>query len=684
MTPPPPQLLPVVRPRPKVVILAGPHKAGSTSLQSCMVRWTSNDDDVAGTPKKKAAAAPAAASSFHLDGWAWPLLSHKQYHRSGLKRRRPSKTYAGLMAALNPNDAKVDSLLKDRGVPVDRKVTLQAYRSIMADAWFGHQQQQSESSSNNGNNGKGMNLVFGSEEFDQLVSVASASDTDGDGDAGGAADGTNTANSTPSRSTSTSTSTSSYRSRRMMDGILSILPWMALPNVTTAAGERSSIRPPVQWDDLEVVVVHRAPRVEHLISIWKEMGLRNQSLREFLLADGVGGVGGVGSGGNGDGNSTTANANATTTTTTIASMVVRDNHGHPSQPFAAVAYWADSIGLALLFLERGVRTTVVDMGGLAAAMGESGGGDNGSSNNHHLCRAVACDVMHAEGCDRAMLTANGAISPHQQQQQQQQQAAEWIWASWLSLSSWLSPWAAQPRRRRLSQVDGSMGPETGGDGSNAVVGSSSTAKYTKASSLDAATYASLRAKLEERRRQRREQQQQQAQQADPPQKKAKKNKKQQPPKDFQAKQPGAKQKAKQKAKPQRTARGSGPREGQSSNAKDEPGPRNLSLDQLERIDGVMNEYDCSRKERLLRYLQPPVLRGKLSGSKPSAQGGAAASAPLLRLLYPDHLLLEGCAAWVHEGDNNHDAGTGTDKTTVKSLSWMVGMIQEIAKEGREG
>ena len=69
-------------PLPKVVILPGPHKTGSSSVQGCMASWT-------WTELSRTEQLPVV-----LSNWSWAVPTHENMVRAGLADPSPSKGFA--------------------------------------------------------------------------------------------------------------------------------------------------------------------------------------------------------------------------------------------------------------------------------------------------------------------------------------------------------------------------------------------------------------------------------------------------------------------------------------------------------------------------------------------------------------------------------------------------------------
>lgn len=258
---------------PSVVILAGPHKTGTTSTQVCMVDWTTPDA--------------------YMPQWSWPVPSDEEMNAINLRGLGAIKNFASFFGVLSKQtyfildgDSNVDALEE-----FDRSKMVDLYRTHMLDAW---------------NDGK--NIVFGSEQMDWIVS-----------------------NTLPPSVT-----------EDVRNGALEILPWKSQHRL-------------LKRENIEAVINYRSPRVEHFLSIWKE----EVASEAFLMA-----------------------SNDTSPQMREKHMVAsqRTFREFLSQPNANY-FMVNSLSMALRLLDVGIRTTVIDLSGIAA---------NGQPG---LCHVVACDVM---------------------------------------------------------------------------------------------------------------------------------------------------------------------------------------------------------------------------------------------------------------------------------------------------
>lgn len=246
-------------PLPRVVMLPGPHKTGSTTVQQCMVDW--------------------AEKETLLEDWRWPTI--------------PLTTIASLQSFSSRNKVFLPLLSILRNVLAQKKISpqdkdniLKLYQTTIESVWK-----------------EGHRIVFGSEDMAFIVS--------------GQNNGT-----------------------QMIDGILEVLPLGVVPDKTAMAmTSPSSPPPPLQRSDIEVVInLRNTPRVSHLISVWHQVGGK-KTFSEWFLS-------------------------------------------HNGKKFL---FMTDSLGLAVTFLDYGLRTTIIDYSGL--------NNDKYPRRNIHPCAVMACDIL---------------------------------------------------------------------------------------------------------------------------------------------------------------------------------------------------------------------------------------------------------------------------------------------------
>jgi len=186
----------------RIVILAGPHKTGTTSLQNNIMQWTSKNQK------------PNTLSS----RWVWPVPSLiTQYESEDLNNWKwnEAKGFYALMEALR-DDLKYKVTNRTIFQEMNKKEVIYTYANEFLHAWR-----------------TGKNIVLGSEALDFVVK-----DRDGS---------------------------------LILEELLQIMPWnfnrqhYALKNLRIMNGTDS---------DVTMVVTYRTPRVDHLVSIWREWNQR--------------------------------------------------------------------------------------------------------------------------------------------------------------------------------------------------------------------------------------------------------------------------------------------------------------------------------------------------------------------------------------------------------------------------
>mmetsp|Transcript_11658 Transcript_11658/g.24028 ORF Transcript_11658/g.24028 Transcript_11658/m.24028 type:complete len:509 (-) Transcript_11658:69-1595(-) len=105
-------------------------------------------------------------------------------------------------------------------------------------------------------------------------------------------------------------------SEDMIDALLGLFPWENSESSSETSGDRSIA--PLKLEDIEVHINYRTPKISHVKSIWHQLG-KKDSLRTFLL---------------------------------------KDSRRHN-------LYYSNSLGLALQFVRRGIKTSLLDMTGVA-------------------------------------------------------------------------------------------------------------------------------------------------------------------------------------------------------------------------------------------------------------------------------------------------------------------------------
>ena len=278
--------------RQRIVIMPGPHKAASTTLQSFLWKVTGRTTWILprNEPKdEKRTPIPA------FSGWAWPVGTRREFGRDpktsltggGFTDMPPPKFHAPL-ASLVTGKAYKTFLYRyefDAATPDANRAYLgrvSAYfRKLFAVPWK-----------------EGKNLVVGSEELTGLVMALGGEFPNLhppiDEWAPVAIDGNGESRHVDPHSSG------------MIDRLLRVLPWN-----TTCPGSTLELR------DIEVHVNYRTPRIDHAVSVWHQIH-NGTTLREFFATN------------------------------------------------AKELYVMNSLALALQFVRKGLRTTIVDMTGAKA------------------------------------------------------------------------------------------------------------------------------------------------------------------------------------------------------------------------------------------------------------------------------------------------------------------------------
>ena len=113
----------------------------------------------------------------------------------------------------------------------------------------------------------------------------------------------------------------------MVDRFLDLMPWN---------------QDELENDRITVVVTYRAPRVKHLLSIWRETKRKNQTFRQWVIKS--------------------------------------------KNALGAI----DSLGLAEIFLKKGIEVVLADLGGISA-------------EGYDISNIVACEVLNATCIDQVQL-----------------------------------------------------------------------------------------------------------------------------------------------------------------------------------------------------------------------------------------------------------------------------------------
>lgn len=236
--------------RQKVVLLGGPHKTGSTSIQNSIYTWIEEDK---------------------LPGWAWPVPDDFLIYCNHVR-----KAFYPLFQFLYEQGKESPRKKPQQNRPLwdfydNYQQVIKSFQSEFFQEW---------------KNGK--HLVIGSESLDIINLNSSEPDI------------------------------------FIYDNLLKIMPWNVDPSGSVAGSD----------DDITFVVKYRAPRVDHLISIWHQCCMKKKGLLDFLKE-----------------------------------YRMWDSNS------------LDSLGYVSVLLNRGIRVVLVDLYGVV-------------TSGYDLSSVIACDVMN--------------------------------------------------------------------------------------------------------------------------------------------------------------------------------------------------------------------------------------------------------------------------------------------------
>ena len=291
------------RHNPKVVILAGPHKTASTTLQNFMVDLAGQKVDLYGTnTKKKNKRNPHPSNQ----KWVWPLPNKSEFAKLGGRvAQKGAKTYAPFASYITgrrarhffPSSNLVEGKPKQVQIETvrewsDEKIAYfptvkDYYQTLFSKVWK-----------------KEKNIVIGAEAMDTFV-MALSNERGYEKD--GVTKRVGEALHVP------------LDSDMMMQRLLELFQWNEDDgnDATKTDVSHNGRRPPPKLEDFEVQINYRAPRIHHVVSIWHQLSRRgDQTLKTFLLRK------------------------------------------------TSELYQANSLALALQFARNGIKTTIVDMKGV--------------------------------------------------------------------------------------------------------------------------------------------------------------------------------------------------------------------------------------------------------------------------------------------------------------------------------
>ena len=249
----------------RVVILAGPHKTASSSIQLNLYHWlnvNSTQEDIAGLSKS----------------WAWPSPS-KEFieHGCEMNDKLASKIFYPFIEAIMGMHKKSRCMNSH----YSSTELIKLYHDKIYMKW-----------------NQGYNLVIASEAIDFIAS-----------------------------------DNRRFDGPEILNRLVDELPWHGREEDPLHGSD----------EDITAVVVYRAPRVDHIVSLWHQCCMEEMSFYEYL-------------------------------TRRFETVV---------DPLRSL----DSLKLAKMFLDKDIETVIIDMSGVAAL-------------GYDMSNVVACDVLNAECTER--------------------------------------------------------------------------------------------------------------------------------------------------------------------------------------------------------------------------------------------------------------------------------------------
>jgi hypothetical protein len=315
---------------PRIVVLAGPHKTGSTSLQEFICRIAGTTFVIGNHTYSHASRNFITPHPANVK-WSWPVglyeeyyLDNKLLYAGGKKKPKRSYTYGcdlngKFYSALAPlitgwqKELRWPRWIGDTADVVDyehndavKENITDYFRNLFRIPWE-----------------EGNNIVIGSESFDRL-----------------------TIELTKTRGERGEATHVAPRASEGIQTLLDLFPW------NSNLHSRTRLR----LEDIEVQINLRSPRFSHLASLWHECASKSRvfeglTLREFIM------------------------------------HVLHTNF-----------YAIDSLGLALQFVQKGVRMSIIDMLGISekdqqeASMEETTTGENFTVIGG-MQGILACDIL---------------------------------------------------------------------------------------------------------------------------------------------------------------------------------------------------------------------------------------------------------------------------------------------------
>ena len=326
---------------PRIALLAGPHKTASTTIQDFFVELTGltvlleeNTTQEFFTPK------------YSDNEWVWPIGVEEEFGSLFRKAMHARKFYAPFTSFISGRRTKKFFKTLGNQSQNEREAIANYFRSLFRRPWE-----------------EGKKIMIAAESFDSLVIDLQENFTR----ASNRGEETHVA----------------PNSSAMIDDILDLLPFEN-PNATKTLSVNSNPQnvPPLRLEDIEIQINYRTPRIDHVVSIWHQLG-KKHSLREFIVKLG----------------------------------------GNRSEKSF---YQLNSLALALQFVRKGIKTTIIDMKGVfenqalnSTSVATERGIERTANNTTvvgGLLGVVACDILKMGTkpgllCDKSILYLSNFDEP---------------------------------------------------------------------------------------------------------------------------------------------------------------------------------------------------------------------------------------------------------------------------------
>jgi len=216
--------------RQRIILLAGPHKTGTTSIQSNLYSWTRNaQNTIASSVIQNDIQRETHTPIIPLPSWYWPvppLVSQMESMDTQNFAWTPAKGFYALLEAMrNHTLYRVEDRLLFNNYTFDQVIDM--YKVELQHAWD-----------------EGYNIVLATEAIDYCIK-----DKDG---------------------------------QRLLEEFLDVLPDSGISSMNSSTSTLVKDKGLATRDHITVVVTYRSPRVKHLVSIWHQTKKKVEHFRAWM------------------------------------------------------------------------------------------------------------------------------------------------------------------------------------------------------------------------------------------------------------------------------------------------------------------------------------------------------------------------------------------------------------------